>query len=339
MIKHLAIYIFFIPSISFSQEYLTKNTIVRVQAIISNTVFQRYSEALAICDTLEKENPQNPVGYFFHAATLQSRMLDYENYAAIDTFFKYTEKAINQSKKDIKKHPKSSWPYFFLGGAIGYEAMVRGKNNELFHAFRDGWKSINALQTALELDSTNYDIYLGIGTYKYYRSKLSKFLKWLPFVNDERELGKEMIQLAIENGNFTRPAALNGLFWILVKEENFAEAESLINMAVAEHPGSRFFLWGKAKLNLKQKKWREALQSYNEILATYDRENIKTPFNRMQCYTYLAEIKFNLGNLDEAIRYATQALQIEIDPYLKKRAKEIRHQARDILKKAEKQSS
>ncbi|MCA9731579.1 tetratricopeptide repeat protein [candidate division KSB1 bacterium] len=331
--------IFLLPVTLFSQEYLSNQTIERVRVIISQTVLQHYDEALTICDSLENEFPQKPVGYFFHAATLQSRMLDYENYDEIDDFFKNTQFAVELSKNDLKNYPNSSWPNFFLGGAIGYEAMVRGKSNELFRAFRDGWKSIRALQNALEIDSTNYDIYLGIGTYKYYRSQLSKYLKWLPFVDDEREMGKSMIRTAIDRGKLTRPAAINGLFWILVKEENYPEAEQLINTAITEYPGSRFFLWGKAKLEFKQGNWLEARNSYMAILETYRKENVSTPFNKMQCYTYLAEIYFNLGNLPEAIHYANNALEIEIDSYLQKRAKPIQQQAEDILQKAQKQSS
>ena len=323
----------------FSTEYLTQRQISTIQNIISDTVFQRYALAIARCDSLKNEQPDHPVGYFFHAATLQSKMMDYENYDEIKTFFSLTQKAITLSKIDIKAHPENSWPLFFLGGAVGYEAMVRGRNNELFHAFKDGWTSINSLQKAIELDSTNYDIYLGIGTYKYYRSQLSKFLKWLPFVKDERATGKKMIRQAIDLGKFTRPAAINGLFWILVKEENYTEAERLINLAVSEHPGSRFFVWGQAKINLKQEKWQQALHCYKKILATYRQEHVRSNYNEMQCYTSLAEIYYNLGDFSQAIHAAKTALALEIDPYLKKRAKPIKKRAQEFFKKAEKHSS
>ncbi|KAA3619294.1 MAG: tetratricopeptide repeat protein [Calditrichaeota bacterium] len=339
MKKYIAIIIIFLPVFLNASDYLTPKNIATISNIISDTVFQRYESALARCDSLQMEKPENPMGYFFHAATLQSQMMDYEKYDAIGEFFKYTQKAIKLSKADIKKYPDNSWPHFFLGGAIGYEAMVRGRNNELFHAFKDGWKSINALQTALKIDSTNYDIYLGIGTYKYYRSQLSKYLKWLPFIADERSAGKEMIRQAIEKGQFTRPAAINGLFWILVKEDKFDEAEQLINVAVTEHPGSRFFLWGKAKINLKQEKWQEAIRSYQQILATYRTENIQSNFNEMQIYTSLAEIYFNLTDFTSAIKFARMAMEMEIDPYLERRAKPIKKRAKEFLKKSEKQSS
>ncbi len=339
MTKTILIVFLSLQSFLFAGNYLAQRQITTIQNIISDTIFQRYEKAISRCDSLKKENPQSPVGYFFHAATLQSRMMDYEDYTDIEVFFSLTQKAIALSRADIKTYPENSWPLFFLGGAIGYEAMVRGRNNQLFHAFKDGWSSINALQKALKLDSTNYDIYLGIGTYKYYRSQLSKYLKWLPFVADEREQGKKMIRQAIRAGKFTRPAAINGLFWILVKEDHFAEAEKLINLAVSEHPGSRFFLWGQAKINLKQEKWQQALHCYKKILATYHNENVKSGFNEMQCHTSLAEIYFNLGDFSQAIRSARHALEMKISPYLKKRAKPIKKRAREFLKKAEKQAS
>ena len=321
-----------LPVFAHANGYLPPGVTPAIQRIIHNTIMQRYDSALAACDSLEKKYPQHPVGYFFHAATLQSRMMDYEAYNELDKFFELTQKAINLAKDDSKTYPGSSWPHFFLGGAAGYEAMVRGRHNELFRAFKDGLQSIRSLQTALEIDSTNYDIYLGIGTYKYYRSQVSKYLKWLPFIADERETGKKMIRLAIEKGRFSRAAAINGLFWILVKEENYQEAEELINLAVDENPGSRFFLWGKAKVHLKQEQWSQAIDAYKEILATYKAENVTSNYNEMQCYTSLGEAYFHLADYEQARSFSQMAIDMSIDDYLKDRAKPIKERAKNLLK-------
>ncbi len=303
-----------------------------MQQIIDDSVLQKYEEAQHLCREIEEKYPNNPAGYFFRAAVLQSKMMDYENYDDLDKFFRLTKRAIRLSRKDIRKNSRNSWPYFFLGASLAYKAFYHFREKDFLQAFRDGWNSIKTLELALERDPSNYDIYLGIGAFKYYRSKYSRYLKALPFVKDERELGIQMIRQTIEHGKFAYSAALNALIWIYIEEGRYAEAEQLVYQALSKYPGSRFFLWGKAAVEYKQKKWAIAAAAYQKILASYQKPNDGgSDYNEMVCYTMLADIYQKTHQYEKASLFAQKALQIKLEKPLQKKAKVYWEKAEQIL--------
>ncbi|MFQ5632457.1 MAG: tetratricopeptide repeat protein, partial [bacterium] len=295
-------------------------------------VNQEYADALQICQRLQKQYPQHPVGYFFEAATLQASMMDDENYKLKDRFFQLTAKVHKLCKAALRNDPQNSWLYFFMGGAMGYEAYFLGREQNYLKAFSDGWNSIQSLETAIALDAENYDAYLGIGAYKYYRSKLSKYLNWLPFVRDERKTGIEMIERAIEKGKFSKAAAMNALIWIHIGEKNYPQADALIDEALARYPNSRFFLWGKATSATEQKNWRRAEIVYKKILQSYAREGKRSSYNKLLCHTRLAEIYAKRNNSELASKHAQKALTIKINKSMRKKARKHQKLAEQILK-------
>lgn len=312
--------------------------IAEISTLIDATIRQDYQRAFAICEQLQTRYPAHPLGYFFEAATLQARMLDYEEYAEKERFFKLTAKVREMSKQALRDDPKNSWYHFFIGGALGYEAYFLGREHHYLKAFSEGWNSIQSLETAIALDTSNYDAYLGIGTYRYYRSKLSKYLSWLPFVGDEKEAGIRMIRQAIDHGKFSRAAAMNGLIWIYIDEEKFRQADELIETALAEYPTSRFFLWAKATSASEQKKWHQAEQVYFDILKSYRAEGVRSHYNELLCHARLAQIYDHLRKAELAQTHAKTALQIEIAKSLRKRAQKFQTMAEQIIKQHEEQT-
>ncbi len=333
------IYLFLVFFLAFSaaalraqDDYFPAEMQQKVRQIVDHSVMQDYEAAKKICLEIERGHPNHPGGYFFRAAVLQSKMMDYEKYDELDEFFQLTRRALELARKDIKQHRDSSWPYFFLGASLGYRAFYYFRERNYLQAFHDGWNAIKMLEHALERDSTNYDVYLGIGAFKYYKSKYSKKLQFLPFLADERELGIRLIRKTIEKGKFAYPAALNALTWILLEEGRFAEAEALVNRALETYPGSRFFLWGRAAVAYRQKHWQQALQAYEGILHSYQNDpRGGSPYNEMVCNAMLADIYQKLGENDKARRHAQKVLQARIDRRLKKRAKDYIRLANRIL--------
>lgn len=310
--------------------YLPPEMEPMLQQIIDHTVLQQYEKAFALSEQLQKEYPQNPAGYFLHAAALQAAMMDYEDYHLMGRFNELTRRVEEICEKDIKASSNNAWPYFFLGAACGYEAVYCGRQKDYGRAFKYGWRSIRYLQRALALDPKNYDIYLGIGTYKYYKSKYSKFLNFLPFVEDEREEGIQMIRMSIEKGKFSRAAAMNTLIWIYIGEERFEEAEKLVEMATQEYPGSRFFFWGKAAVAYKRERWSEAARAFQQIIDSYAAENRSSAYNELVCHTVLAEIALKQKDYKKANSHAETALAIKLDKMFNKRAEKFIKQAKRI---------
>jgi tetratricopeptide (TPR) repeat protein len=259
-----------------------------VRQAISLAIAQKYDQALARADSVVKLAPEEPVGFFFRAAVLQARMLDYGTLEDEKAFFNATSACRKLAKKKLRQNVKDAWAHFFLGSALGYEAFFLGKKKRYLEAFRTGWQSIQHLEAALKHDPELYDAYLGIGTYKYYRSKMSKSFSWLPFVDDERADGIHMVRQAIANGRYSRSAAINGLSWILMDENRSKEALVLVDSALTIYPGSRFFLWAAAAAAYRIERYNQAADCYSQILRSLQDENALSPYMELVCRTRLA---------------------------------------------------
>ena len=269
--------------------------------LIALATVQHYEEALTVADLVIKKSPEEPVGHFFRAAILQARMMDYENYAAEEkAFFAATGACRKLAQQQLRERRNEAWAHFFFGSAIGYEAFVVGKKKKYFEAFRYGWESIQHLEMALKLDPQLYDAYLGIGTYKYYRSKMSKSFSWLPFVKDEREIGMRMIRAALAQGRYSRTAAINGLSWMLMDENRPTEALTLIDSALALYPNSRFFLWGAGEAAFRVGRYDQAVAHYQQILASLQKENQLSPYLELVGRTRLARVYQAANKTSEA---------------------------------------
>jgi len=259
-----------------------------VRQVINRTIAQKYGEALVLADSVARLAPEEPAGYFFRAAVLQARMLDYGGLEDEKTFFNATGTCRKLAQKKLRQNIKDAWAHFFLGSALGYEAFFLGKKKRYFEAFRTGWQCIQHLEAALKHDPQLYDAYLGIGTYKYYRSKMSKNFTWLPFVDDERAEGIRMVRQAIANGRYSRSAAINGLSWILMDENRSKEALVLVDSALTLYPGSRFFLWAAAAAAYRVERYDQAAVCYGQILQSLQNENALSPYIELVCRTRLA---------------------------------------------------
>ncbi len=283
------------------------------------SIEQSYPEAISIFAKMQDEMAANPVGYFFHAAVLQTQMMDYEIYDKETEFLTLVKKSIQLSKNLIRNPEKDPWAYFFLGGGYGYLAFYQGKQNKLIEAFKTGRNSIKVLEKALENDSSLYDLNFGLGTYKYYRSKLSRYFSWLPFVGDERAKGIAMIKTAMQKSRYSRYSAISGLCWICIEEENYEEGFEIIKQALEKFPESRIFLWCAAKTAQKLELWYKAAGYYEKILISLKKENVLSPYNEIICRVNLYGIYSKLERVQQTEEQCQKILAIHLNKADQKR--------------------
>lgn len=293
-----------------------------LQKAITATIDQKYDRALVIIDSVIAHSPAEPIGHLFRAATLQSRMLDYEDDADEAIFMKSTKTCSELSHKLLHKNPNDAYAHFWLGSAYGYEAFHLGKKRRYVEAVHKGWKTIQHLEAAIRLEPGLYDAYLGIGTYKYYRSKLKLF-----FLGDESAEGLAMVRQAATHGNYSRYAAINGLTWMLLDENLAAEAYAMTDSVLQAFPRSRFFLWGAAEAAARLKKFERARECYQQIMISLQEERKFSPYLEAVCRSKLARLALQESNLQEACAQLDliDARKLPRDAKGKEVAKQIEH--------------
>ncbi len=289
---------------------------------IQLSLMQDYDSAEFIFTKMIERRPADPAGYFYRAAVVQTRMMDYEDYEEEPRFLNLIETTITLAKRKIRSGTPDAWNYFYIGGGYGYLSFYFSKQQKYWQALRHVKKSVQALDKAVALDSTLYDAYLGIGWYKYYRSKISRHFDWLPFVEDELTSGIELMRQAMLKSHYSKVSAMNGLCWVLHDEGELEAAMALAKTGLNEFRDSRLFLWCAARISSKMQHWQEAALYYEKILRSFDQEKVSSPYNELTCRKNLTELYMKLQQPSLARQHCELARQIRFGPHSKKDYKE-----------------
>jgi tetratricopeptide (TPR) repeat protein len=299
----------------------------QIEIGIEKTILNDFSGAAVLFQQLIDQYPEQPFGYFYLGATYQAVMLDAESYNTVEEFKQLMEKCIVLAEAQQKENPENIWAYFFEGSAYLYKSFMDSKMKKIWGAYRNAAKGSGRLEKVIELDSSFYDAYLGVGSYKYWKSSKGKFLTWLPILKDERETGIEMIRTALQKGNFVRLIGRDQLAWILLDNDKGEEALALAKENHYLYPESRFFLWTSVEIYYCNGQWDEAFALYEKLLQIVRRLPDNNHYNEITCLLRMAEIYYDKGDYANTEVFASEVLRLKL-------SEEVRERVKTKLKKA-----
>ncbi len=283
--------------------------------------------------------PNDPIGYFYVSATLQTMMDHYRNYSYLDEFNKYMDLAIEKGEQREKRGNLTAYDCLYLGGAVGYRGIHKALTGDWFGAFVDGLKGKGYLEKALELDPEFYDVYYGLGTYHFWKSLKSKIFWWLPFVKDNRQMGIDMIKLAIEKGKYATEDAKLALVRIYVENQEYENAFTMIEKLSEKYPNKPFLLYFLARAQLETKMYSEAITTYQTLLETLVASPYYHPEGEVECRYWLALTYFENKNFQDCQKQIDAILAFQKNPQENKNIKDFIKEAKKLRKEAQKASS
>ncbi|MFC1562849.1 hypothetical protein ACFL4Z_02220, partial [candidate division KSB1 bacterium] len=253
-------------------------------------------------DTLCVIEPENPFGYFCMAFCYDYIMDEYRNLNFMEEFNKAANNAVKKAEILEKKGNLTAETFLWSGGALGIRGVRRAMVGDWFGAFRDGLKAGSKLKNSIEIDSTLYDTYFGLGNYHYWKSVKSKTFWWLPFIGDERQKGINEIKLSIKKGKFTEIPGKTSLLRIYIEEKKYNEVFELADEILKEY---NFLnpLWFKGFALIYTEDWQKAIDLYNEILKKLQEKYYHGIEGEIECLYFLALCNYKLGNIKEAKKY------------------------------------
>lgn len=290
----------------------------RIEAGIEFTLNNQFTRAESLYLELMRENPQHPMGYFYVGATLQAQMLDAEEYNREQEFYWFMNRAIHLADSLSHVGQADAWVYFYEGSAYIYRSFMKSKRDSWFGAYRDAVRGVSRLKKALTLDSTLYDAYLGVGSYKYWKSAK---VDWLPFVKDERAEGIRMVEMAIEKGKFVHWVGRDQLCWILMNEHQYDRAQKIARENLRNFPRSRFFKWTLVEIAQRSKNYQLSYPLYQELLGEVRALPGNNHYNELECLVKLAEIDWQRKNYLRVQKWCNQALSLKLREDIRKRAR------------------
>ena len=289
---------------------------------INSIINQDYDEALQEFNLLNKKYPGNPLGNIYSAVTLMTESEDCGeelNDSLIEKYLDDSEEQISQLQS-IKDD--DIWNYYYLALLKGYKAYYYVLSKNYLSALGSGLSSIDYFEKCLNIDSTFYECYVAIGTFKYWKSEKTEFLDWLPFYTDEKETGINTLKKGLTIPSYNYYVGLNSLIWIYINQQNFTEAIKLSNEALNKYPGSRMFKWclADAYENINKKK---AISIYNDLLSSYLKLASNNHYNEIVLKYLIAKLHFEIGEKNLAMKQCNEILSIKpIQPGVYERLKE-----------------
>ncbi|KPL02669.1 MAG: hypothetical protein AMJ90_05095 [candidate division Zixibacteria bacterium SM23_73_2] len=300
---------------------------------------EKFDQAIAEFQKIIDFYPNDPIGYFFIAATYQTLIDNYRNENYKSKFENYIDTAIEKGNEKLKTGKNTSELCFYSGGAYGYRGIYRSFRGNWWGAFRDALKAKPLLEKALELDSTLYDAYYGLGAYHYWGSIKSKLLSWLPFIGDEREKGIKELILAVEKGKYTSLEAKYSLLRVYNEEKDYYKVLELSQDLKSAGEDDPFRLWMTAQAYMGLKRWDEALETYNRLLNFFKESPYYDLAAEVECRYWMAEIFFYKKEYIKSIEQLGFALAHQENVKNNDYAKPIIEQAKDLKKKIRKRLS
>lgn len=278
---------------------------------ITRIINQQYEEALYAFTMLNDDYPSLPLGKIYLAACKIAEAYD----LAIEYDSEFIEANLEDARmmaEDLVDIDESNiWNNYYLALTEGYLSYYEAINDNWLSAISTGMNSINAFGTCLNIDSTFYEAYIGIGTYEYWMSRNTEFLNGLPFYNDETQIGIVKLKEAIEGSSYNSYLAINSLVWIYIDQQNYIDAIELGRNAVNDFPDSRYFKWGLARA-YEDVNPITSISIYNEILDSFLDDTSINRINEVILKHLIAQQYSKIGDNEKSLNLCEDILSIAI---------------------------
>jgi tetratricopeptide (TPR) repeat protein len=308
MIYKIFIILLISVQFSFSMDWIDEN--------IELTINGKFNQALSLIEQKIQNDTSNYEAYFYLAATLNSKMAHFENFEFEEDFMSAINQTINlinqRQMENIEISDSLNSQYlFYLGSSYGYRGYFEGRKGNWYSALSDGMKATNLLEQAVELDSTLYKAYLGIGTYDYWSSSKIKFVLWIPFISDNRDEGIAMIRKSLLEKGPAKYMAMHQLVYILIDYGMYEDALVYADKIIKAYPESQFMWWAYSHVYYKMRNYEKAINAYKVLLNLVLKDKQANPAHIIKCNLKLAQLYYESSNYLECINQCNNILNYE----------------------------
>ncbi|MBK7629650.1 MAG: tetratricopeptide repeat protein [Ignavibacteriales bacterium] len=294
---------------NFGQVYPDKTVHKILKSGINLIINQKYDEAEKLFDQLDKTRKDIPLGKIYLAAVHISKSYDYQEPYDDDLIIKYLEGAKKISERLLHNDPKNIWNNYFLALTEGYIAYYDALRESWLQAFSTGLSSVSGFEDCLEIDEKFYESLIAIGSFKFWKSNKTEFINWLPFIDDEKDLGIKYLQNAIKYSGYNSHLAIHSLIWIYVEQKDFEAAEKVAELALKNYPNSRIFKWGLARA-YEEIDPAKSITLYKEILKSYPKNLNSNKINEVTLKHIIAQQLVKIEKQNEALKICDEILTI-----------------------------
>ncbi len=276
-------------------------------------------EAEALANNFIARHPENPSGYMFRAVVLGWRFF----FTPEESDTRQLQKELKQAGKDCRrfaqKYRKQDKTRLegttCLGMSYGLEALLAMLDGRYLVMAPLALKAWDFLQEAASIEPGYYDIYFGLGLYRYFTAVLPTVVRMLAVVygfEGDREQGLADLRLAMDRGLYTG----DGAKVMLMNMYSYLEApdSSILSLATdlrRRFPDNPLIHWRYGDILLRLKHYGQAAETFREVARGIENDR---PYYRNRMFTRysfdfrLALCNQRLGRSREALKYFESVL-------------------------------
>ncbi len=272
LIIPLFLFILFLPQQSFPSQTDKEIEDMAVKGLDKSYNF-KWNEAEQIFEKIIAKYPQDPRGYHYLSSVYLWYYLSSKEKNDYESFFKYSDLTIEKGNELIEKEPDNKDLLYIIGSDYTFRAIVYSKAEHYLDAAWATKKSESFLNRVIEIDSSYYDAYLGLGLYNFAIGQIPSAFKWalsLAGIDGDKAEGIKYIRKCARYGNFSKIDAQYYLSQILAEVLfNYDSAENYLKNLIQRYPDNLIFNYSYASLEIKMHNLDQA-QKILEKIVTVD---------------------------------------------------------------------
>ncbi len=275
-----------------------------------------------ICDQIDAAYPGHPAAVYGRACALYSRATDLEDTTGRARFFALCDScALICERMEMTQSEDPATIAYLHGSALSTKALMLHREGATLRALQLLMSARGRFQAAIDANPKFYDAYLGRGAYRYGVAINASLISWLPWMPSAESGWKDM-WLAVDSSRFSKYSALSALVWFVIKNQDYALADSICDAGLARFPECRGFLWPRLALRMKQKQWTKAEETAQNLLAQYLKHPANNGYDVTGLYATLMTCADSLNRPQAALDYARAGLAAFRTPDVRSRRKE-----------------
>ncbi len=270
-------------------------SLVELQRMLFRDTFD---QADSIAEALIRDYPDDPCGYLFASISLVSRSFDVEEEYRSDLFHSYLDSAECIVEREFQRSScDSAWLYLCAGHIKAYRALWEGRFGSIITAVKQSRSARGDYIAGVEVDSTLYDLYFGLGLYHYWKSAKAGFLRKIGLIKDDKELGIAQLYLAYDLSIVSSESARSALIWIWLDQRQYDSVIVLAQQMYRQFPEGKAFLWAQGKAYMAMEQYDSAGAMF-EMLNRYFAEHSGNFYNRVETDYFCAVCYEEMGDID-----------------------------------------
>ncbi len=259
-------------------------------------------------------------------------MSDFSTFELEEEFYALLDEAIEKGEALLEEKGDAE-ARFFIGASHFYKGFHYARKKKYLNVFAELAKAKPWLEEAARIDSTFYDVYLGLGVLDYLAAKTKDYL--IPFVGGAYEGPILTITLATK-GKYTCVLAQEALVVALAGASRWDEAIERANSLIETYPRNRLFYWALIEIYKRKEDSEGVISIGNQLLELVKNGQPDHYYNRSLVYYDLAEAHFELGDNRECIKHCDSVFSLLEGRELSQRDRKVEEETVKLKRQAAK---